>query len=95
MKLIPWRDICLYTPLVPKFYFPRFVNETDKKWFQRTLHHFIADQISEEMSHDMLPVPHFVDFMRDAPEPDGMAEEGAEEEELVAPKIYEMVKSDC
>ena len=67
------------------------MNETDKKWFQRAVYNIISEHFSEDLANSMMTVPHFVDFMRDAPEPDGMAEEGTEEEELVAPKIYELV----
>ncbi|XP_035824314.1 dynein heavy chain 8, axonemal, partial [Aplysia californica] len=78
----------------------RFVNEQDKMWFQKTVASVIMEEVSEDVAAFLLPLPHFVDFMREAPEeqePDEDAEggggnDGEEEEEIEVPKIYEMVE---
>ena len=73
----------------------RFVNASDKAWFQKTLTDVINDTVSEDVASMMLPVPHFVDYMRDAPEeeiPDDEDGPADEEQEILAPKIYELVR---
>ncbi|BFZ18283.1 hypothetical protein BsWGS_21321 [Bradybaena similaris] len=76
----------------------RFVNEEDKLWFQKALLAVISDEISPDVAGLMVPVPHFVDFMRDAKE-EAVDEEGggggggaAPDEEVEVPKVYEMVE---
>lgn len=69
------------------------MNEEDKAWFQKTINVVISDEISPEVAGMMVPVPHFVDFMRDPKEEVGEEEGGGAagaEEEIVIPKIYEM-----
>lgn len=66
----------------------RFTNAEDKAWFDRTISKVIAEDIGEETSALIPAEPYFVDFLRDPPEPTG---DEADDVELEAPKIYELV----
>ena len=74
----------------------RFVNDEDKNWFQRSINQLVEEELSADMAKMLLPSPHFVDFMREAPE-EVFDEEGGGglagmEEEIQIPKIYEQVR---
>lgn len=66
----------------------RFTNDADRKWFEKTVTRVIEEHMGEEGAEQLMDEPYFVDFLRDAPEPTG---EEAEDADLDAPKIYEMV----
>ena len=51
----------------------RFVNQQDKDWFNKTLHKVIEEDIGAEYASYLEDEPYFVDFLRDAPEPTGIA----------------------
>lgn len=72
------------------------MNDEDKDWFQQVINSVIAEEISEELANQILTLPHFVDFMRDAKEElfdDDDDDKGpaGDDEEVMAPKVYEMV----
>ena len=66
----------------------RFVNSSDKEWFESCFTGVVKEGIDEEASKLLAAEPYFVDFLRDPPEPSG---EEPEDFEFVAPKIYEPV----
>jgi len=66
----------------------RFTNPEDKEWFDKQTVKAIADELGEDYAAKMAEEPYFVDFMRDPPEPTG---DEPEDEEIEAPKIYELV----
>ncbi|KAL5009928.1 hypothetical protein ScPMuIL_012233 [Solemya velum] len=68
----------------------RFTELTDFDWFDKMLVQVAEEECGSAAATAMHKEPYFVDFLRDAPEPTG---EEAEDVELEAPKIYEMVPS--
>ncbi|XP_055861319.1 dynein axonemal heavy chain 8-like isoform X4 [Biomphalaria glabrata] len=75
----------------------RFVNEEDKMWLQKTIQIVITEELGADIAQLLLPLPHFVDFMREAKEEAPADEEGGagqanEEEAVEVPKIYEIVE---
>ncbi|KAK0068726.1 dynein heavy chain 8 axonemal [Biomphalaria pfeifferi] len=75
----------------------RFVNEEDKMWLQKTIQSVITEELGADIAQLLLPLPHFVDFMREAKEEAPADEEGGggqanEEEAVEVPKIYEIVE---
>ncbi|KAK6967898.1 dynein heavy chain 8 axonemal, partial [Biomphalaria glabrata] len=75
----------------------RFVNEEDKMWLQKTIQIVITEELGADIAQLLLPLPHFVDFMREAKEEAPADEEGGagqanEEEAVEVPKIYEIVR---
>ena len=67
----------------------RFTNFDDKDWFDDAQKRVCKQYLGDEMLQEMAEEPYFVDFMRDAPEPTG---EEADDADLEAPKIYEIVR---
>ena len=62
----------------------KFTNEDDLKWFRNHLRHVLMEEVKDEALVDDIIIPgYFVDFMRDAEEPEDP------EEEAVVPKVYE------
>ena len=68
----------------------RFVNESDKKWFDAAVTKMVKTELGPKYEHIADSAQYFVDFMRDAPEPTG-EEEGDADMEL--PKIFEPISS--
>jgi len=66
----------------------RFVNQTDKDWFDTAIVTTVRNELGEELAQMAEEVRYFVDFMRDAPEPTG--EEG-DDAEMESPKVYEPI----
>ncbi|XP_070190341.1 dynein axonemal heavy chain 5-like isoform X2 [Littorina saxatilis] len=66
----------------------RFTEMPDKDWFEKTIKQVAEDDCGSANVANMHEEPYFVDFFRDAPEPTG---EEADDADLEAPKIYEMV----
>ena len=68
----------------------RFTNSEDKEWFDNHTVKMITEELGDECAAKMAKEPYFVDFMRDPPEPTG---DEPEDEEIEAPKIYELVSN--
>ncbi|KAK3097645.1 hypothetical protein FSP39_011696 [Pinctada imbricata] len=66
----------------------RFVELSDKDWFEKTIKQVAEEECGAAAANDMHAEPYFVDFLREAPEPTGDEPDDAD---LEAPKIYEMI----
>ena len=62
----------------------RFVNQSDKEWFNTEVVSLVKKELGQDYEDKVAEQKFFVDFMRDAPEPTG---EDEHEEDL--PRIYE------
>jgi dynein heavy chain len=60
-----WRHECSRTIA------DRFVNQTDRDWFDEALETLVVETYGEEIKSEMTAEPYFVDFLREAPEPTG------------------------
>ena len=68
----------------------RFTNPEDSEWFDKQTVKAITEELGDDCASKMAEEPYFVDFMRDPPEATG---DEPEDEEIEAPKIYEMVSN--
>lgn len=82
MVLLLWKHEC--TRVIAD----RFINATDKMWFEEHLKKMVKEQVSENFSEQIVVDPYFVDILRDAPELTG---EEPEDVSIEIPKIYELV----
>ena len=64
----------------------RFVDQTDRDWFDSTLEALVAEAFGDELAGKMHKEPYYVDFLREAPEPTG---EEPDDFDFSAPKVYE------
>ncbi|XP_072165822.1 dynein axonemal heavy chain 8-like [Diadema setosum] len=66
----------------------RFTTDTDKEWFESACSRVLNESLGQAYLSKLAKEPYFVDFLRDPPEPTG---EEADDANLDAPKIYELV----
>ncbi|KAL0211729.1 hypothetical protein RCL1_005355 [Eukaryota sp. TZLM3-RCL] len=70
----------------------RFIDPNDLSWFNSTLNSIMEEEVPNYYKQSTVINPFYVDFMRDAAEPDPDRDPSTiSEEELLAPKIYESV----
>lgn len=70
----------------------KFIEEADHGWFHDRILSIIADNFGESMREDNEETQYYVDFLREAEE--AVADDTAEVEESVEPKVYEPVPHD-
>ncbi|XP_023932721.1 dynein heavy chain 5, axonemal [Lingula anatina] len=68
----------------------RFTMQADKDWFEKTVKQTCEEECGQATAALLHEEPYFVDFMQEAPEPTG---EEADDADLEAPKIYELVET--
>ena len=74
-----WRHECTRTIS------DRFVDQTDRDWFDGTLENLVQEAFGEDLKNQMKSEPYYVDFLREAPEPTG---EEPDDFDFSAPKVY-------
>ena len=74
-----WRHECTRTIS------DRFVDQTDRDWFDATLENLVQEAFGEDLKNQMKSEPYYVDFLREAPEPTG---EEPDDFDFSAPKVY-------